>query len=132
VEIVGEIPAGLAPPQWPAVGCKTGGCCSQAPWVWLWSTLPKPSDRRVPLLLHINKDGAQPGADWVGRGQLRRGVVPGFPIGSSLSKSAANDRAGAHSQMSGIIAAGVTVVVALFFTQFFMRCPKRRWARSSS
>jgi len=52
------------------------------------------------------------------------GLFQGFAIGSSLSKSAANDRAGAHSQMSGIIAAAVTVVVALFFTQFFYALPE--------
>jgi MFS superfamily sulfate permease-like transporter len=51
-------------------------------------------------------------------------LFQGFPIGSSLSKSAANDRAGAHSQMSGIIAAVVTVIVALFFTQFFYALPE--------
>jgi len=41
-----------------------------------------------------------------------------------LSKSAANDRAGAHSQLSGIIAAAVTALVALFFTGLFRQLPE--------
>ena len=60
----------------------------------------------------------------LGAANFGAGLFQGFPIGSSLSKSAANDRAGAHSQMSGIIAAAVTVVVALFFTQFFYALPE--------
>jgi MFS superfamily sulfate permease-like transporter len=51
-------------------------------------------------------------------------MFQGFPIGSSLSKSAANDQAGAHCQMSGIVAALVTAIVALFFTQFFYPLPE--------
>ncbi len=60
----------------------------------------------------------------LGAANFGAGLFQGFPIGSSLSKSAANDRAGAHSQMSGIIAAAVTIVVALFFTQFFYALPE--------
>ncbi len=60
----------------------------------------------------------------MGAANLGAGLFQGFPIGSSLSKSAANDRAGARSQMSSIIAAGVTIIVALFFTQFFYALPE--------
>ncbi len=60
----------------------------------------------------------------LGAANFGAGLFQGFPIGSSLSKSAANDRAGAHSQMSGIIAAVVTVLVALFFTQLFYALPE--------
>ena len=60
----------------------------------------------------------------LGAANFGAGLFQGFPIGSSLSKSAANDRAGAHSQMSGIIAAAGTAVVALFFTQWFYALPE--------
>ena len=52
------------------------------------------------------------------------GLFQGFPIGSSVSKSAANDRAGVHSQVVSIIAALVTALVAIFFTQFFYWLPE--------
>jgi MFS superfamily sulfate permease-like transporter len=51
-------------------------------------------------------------------------LFQGFPIGASLSKSAANDEAGAHSQMSGVVAALLTALVALFFTQLFYALPE--------
>jgi MFS superfamily sulfate permease-like transporter len=60
----------------------------------------------------------------LGTANFGAGLFQGFPIGSSLSKSAANDRAGANSQMSGIIAAAVTILVALFFTPFFYALPE--------
>ena len=43
---------------------------------------------------------------------LGAGLFQGFSIGFSLSKSVANDRAGARTQISGIVAASLTVLVA--------------------
>jgi MFS superfamily sulfate permease-like transporter len=60
----------------------------------------------------------------LGASNFGAGLFQGFPIGSSLSKSAANDRAGAKSQMSAMVAALVTVIVALFFTQWFYALPE--------
>ena len=60
----------------------------------------------------------------MGASNFGAGLFQGFPIGASLSKSAANDQAGAHSQMSGVFAALVTAFVALFFTWFFYSLPE--------
>jgi SulP family sulfate permease len=125
VQVVGEIPAGLAPPQWPAVGLRN--------W-WLlfpgalglalvnFAEAIGPS-RSFAAEHHYEIDANQ---ELIGLGTANfgAGLFQGFPIGSSLSKSAANDRAGANSQMSAIIAAAVTIVVALFFTQFFYALPE--------
>jgi high affinity sulfate transporter 1 len=125
VEVVGAIPAGLAPPKWPAVG----------PQAWL---LLLPGALGLALVNFAEAIGpvrsfaaahkyeVDTNQELIGLGaaNLGAGLFQGFPIGSSLSKSAANDRAGAHSQMSGIIAAGVTVLVALFFTQWFYALPE--------
>ena len=73
---------------------------------------------------HKDKVDANQELIGLGAANFGAGLFQGFPIGSSLSKSAANDRAGAHSQMSGIIAAGGTALVALFFTQFFYALPE--------
>jgi high affinity sulfate transporter 1 len=125
VEIVGEIPAGLAPPQWPAVGLQN----------W-WLLLPGAlglalvnfAEAIGPVrgLSSAHKYKIDVNQELIGLGAANfgAGLFQGFPIGSSLSKSAANDRAGAHSQMSAIIAAGVTILVALFFTQFFYALPE--------
>jgi len=125
VEIVGEIPAGLAPPQWPAI----------TPQMWLlllpgavglalvnFAEAIGPS--RSFAAKHKYETDANQELIGLGAANFGAGLFQGFPIGSSLSKSAANDRAGAHSQMSGIIAAFLTILVALFFTQFFYALPE--------
>jgi SulP family sulfate permease len=120
VEVVGDIPAGLAAPQWPAVSPHD---------VWLLL----PGALGLALVCFAEAIGPSrafaaahdyeidPNQEFIGLGaaNVGAGLFQGFPIGSSLSKSAANDRAGAHSQMSAIIAAAVTALVALFFTQWF-------------
>jgi len=125
VEVVGDIPAGLAPPQWPAVGLQN----------W-WLLLPGAlgialvnfaeaiGPTRSFAAAHKYRIDENQELIGLGAANFGAGLFQGFPIGSSLSKSAANDRAGAHSQMSGILAAGVAVVVALFLTPLFYALPE--------
>jgi len=125
VEIVGAIPAGLAPPKWPAVGLQNWllllpGAVGLALVNFAEAIGPSRSFASA----HKYKIDANQELIGLGSANFGAGLFQGFPIGSSLSKSAANDRAGAHSQMSGIIAAAITVVVALFFTQFFYALPE--------
>ena len=125
VEVVGEIPAGLAPPQWPAVGLQNWWLLFPgALGLALVNFAEAIGPARNFAASHKYKMDANQELIGLGTANFGAGLFQGFPIGSSLSKSAANDRAGAHSQMSGIIAAGVTVVVALFFTQFFYALPE--------
>jgi SulP family sulfate permease len=125
VEVVGAIPAGLARLQWPAVG-----------WQNWWLLFPGAlglalvnfaeaiGPSRGFAAAHKYKIDANQELIGLGSANLGAGLFQGFPIGSSLSKSAANDRAGANSQMSGIIAAVITVLVALFFTPLFYALPE--------
>ena len=125
MEIVGEIPAGLAPPQWPAVGLQNWWLLFPgALGLALVNFAEAIGPARNFAAAHKYKMDANQELIGLGAANFGAGLFQGFPIGSSLSKSAANDRAGAHSQMSGIIAAGVTVMVALFFTQFFYALPE--------
>jgi high affinity sulfate transporter 1 len=55
----------------------------------------------------------------LGASSVSVGIAQGFPIAGSFSKSAVNDRNGAKTQLSGAIAAGVTILVVLFLTGFF-------------
>ena len=125
VEIVGEIPAGLAQPQWPAVGLQN--------WWLLFPgalglALVNFAEAIGPVrsfsAAHKYKVDTNQELIGLGAANFGAGLFQGFPIGSSLSKSAANDRAGAHSQMSAIIAAAITILVALFFTQWFYALPE--------
>ena len=125
VEIVGEIPAGLAPPQWPAISLQQWGLLLPGA---LGLALVAFAEAIGPARAFSAAHGYEidPNQEFIGLGtaNVGAGLFQGFPIGSSLSKSAANDRAGAHSQLSGIIAAVVTAIVALFFTQWFYALPE--------
>ena len=125
VEIVGEIPAGLAPPQ--VAGGWTGKLVAAAAGAF-GLALVNFAEAIGPSrsFASIHKYKIDPNQELVGLGAANfgAGLFQGFPIGSSLSKSAANDRAGAHSQMSAIVAAIVTVIVALLFTQWFYSLPE--------
>jgi sulfate permease, SulP family len=125
VEVVGEIPAGLAPPQWPAVGLENWWLLFPgALGLALVGFAEAIGPARSFAAAHKYRIDADQELIGLGTANFGAGLFQGFPIGSSLSKSAANDRAGAHSQMSGILAAGVTVLVALFFTPLFHALPE--------
>jgi SulP family sulfate permease len=49
----------------------------------------------------------------LGAANVGAGLFQGFTIGASLSKSSAAHSAGMQTQMAGIVAAGLTVIVAL-------------------
>ena len=125
VEVVGELPAGLTAPQWPALSLQSWmlllpGAMGMALVCFAEAIGPS---RAFAAAHKYEIDANQ---EWLGVGasNIGAGLFQGFPIGASLSKSAANDQAGAHSQMSGVIAAVVTAIVALFFTQLFYYLPE--------
>jgi sulfate permease, SulP family len=60
----------------------------------------------------------------LGAGSVAAGVGQGFPVAGSFGKSAVNDRSGAKTPMACAIAAGVIIIVVLFFTSFFYNLPE--------
>lgn len=125
VHIVGDIPAGLAGPTLPGVSVQD-----------LFMLLPGAvaltlvafAESIGPARSFADKHRYTVDADQeligLGTANLGAGLFQGFSIGASLSKSAANDAAGARSQLSGIFAAALTVVVALFLTPLFHNLPE--------
>ncbi len=125
VHVVGAIPAGLAPPKLPALDLGD----------WL---LLVPGALGIALVNFAEAYGParsfaarhayaiDPDQELIGLGaaNMGAGFFQGFSIGSSLSKSAANDRAGAQTPMALLVCAALTVVVALFFTPFFAPLPE--------
>ena len=125
VEVIGDIPAGLAPPQWPAIGLdKWLLLLPGALGLALVGFAEAMGPSRAFAAAHKYEIDANQEFIGLGAADIGAGLFQGFPIGSSLSKSAANDRAGAHSQLSGVIAAAFTALVALFFTQWFYALPE--------
>ena len=125
VEVIGLVPAGLAAPALPNI--------TIAQWLSLI-----PGGLAISLVAFAEAIGParsfatkyryslNPDQELIGIGaaNVGAGLFHGFPIGSSLSKSAANDAAGAKTQMSGIVAAGLTILVALFLTPLFTNLPE--------
>jgi len=125
VHVVGEIPAGLVPPKLPGL--------SSDQWLLLLPgafgiALVNFAEAYGPARSFAGKHGNEINADQeligLGAANLGAGMFQGFSIGSSLSKSAANDRAGAETPVALIVCAALTVIVALFFTPFFAPLPE--------
>jgi high affinity sulfate transporter 1 len=125
VAVVGPLPAGLAGPSLPGVGL------SAVPELMagaLGIALVAFAEAIGPADQFAREHGARidPNRELValGAANTSAGLFSGFPIGASLSKSAANDRAGAHTPASLLTAAGATALVALFLTPLFAPLPE--------
>jgi sulfate permease, SulP family len=125
VEVVGQIPAGLARPRLPDVGLGAllilvPGAMGIALVNFAEAIGPaRGFASRHKYDIDANKELVALGAANVGAG-----LFQGFPIGSSLSKSAANDAAGARTPIALITASGLMVLVALFLTRLFEPLPE--------
>jgi MFS superfamily sulfate permease-like transporter len=60
----------------------------------------------------------------LGAANLGAGFSSGMVVNGSLSKTAVNASAGARSQLSGLVVAGLTVVTLLFLTSLFEKLPE--------
>ncbi|WPB74947.1 SulP family inorganic anion transporter [Archangium violaceum] len=125
VEVVGNIPAGLAAPRmpdmkWSDVLALLPGACGIALVAFAEAIGPA----RMLGARHGYPVNANRELIGLGCANMGAGLFQGFSIGCSLSKSAANDQAGARSQVSSLVAAGLTLLVALFFTPLFRALPE--------
>ena len=125
VEVVGEIPAGLAPPKLPGIPLEQ--------WLLLVPgalglALVNFAEAYGPARSFAGKHRYEISANQeligLGAANMGAGLFQGFSIGSSLSKSAANDHAGAKTPVSLIVCAILTIIVALFFTPLFAPLPE--------
>ena len=125
VHVIGTIPAGLVPPKLPGLPMNQ--------WLLLLPgafglALVNFAEAYGPARSFANKNKYEINANQelvgLGAANLGAGLFQGFSIGSSLSKSAANDRAGAKTPVALIVCAIFTILVALFFTPFFAPLPE--------
>jgi sulfate permease, SulP family len=125
VKVVGEIPAGLAPPKLPALSLDQWLLLLPAAFgIALVDFAEAYGPARNFAAKHRYEVNANQELVGLGAANLGAGLFQGFSIGSSLSKSAANDRAGAKTPLPLIVCAGLTILVALFFTPFFAPLPE--------
>ncbi len=125
VAVVGVLPAGLAGPSLPGVGLEAlphliGGALGIALVAFAEEIGPANEFARE----HGGRISPNRELIALGTANAGAGLFSGFPIGSSLSKSAANDRAGAKTPASLVTAAAATALVALFLTPLFEPLPE--------
>jgi len=125
VHVVGDLPAGLHGPALPGIGLEAlplllGGAIGIALVAFAEAIGPANEFARV----HGGKVDPNRELIAIGAANTGAGLFTGFPIGSSLSKSAANDRAGARTPASLVTAAAATALVALFLTPLFEPLPE--------
>jgi len=125
VSVVGPLPAGLAGPKLPGVGLAAlpqllGGALGIALVAFAEAIGPANEFARE----HGGRIDPNRELIAIGAANTGAGLFSGFPIGSSLSKSAANDRAGARTPASLVTAAAATALVALFLTPLFEPLPE--------
>jgi sulfate permease, SulP family len=125
VTVVGPLPAGLAGPSLPGVGLDAlpqllGGALGIALVAFAEAIGPANEFARE----HGGRIDPDRELIALGAANTGAGLFSGFPIGSSLSKSAANDRAGARTPASLVTAAATTALVALFLTPLFKPLPE--------
>jgi high affinity sulfate transporter 1 len=125
VHVVGDLPSGLRGPTLPGVGLEAlpllfAGAAGIALVAFAEAIGPANEfARKHGGSIDPNRELIAIGASNTGAG-----LFTGFPIGSSLSKSAANDRAGARTPASLVTAAAATALVALFLTPLFEPLPE--------
>lgn len=125
VEVIGEVPSGLVGPAFPDIAASdvllliVGG---------LGITVVAFAEAVGPARNFAAEHGYEIDENkelvGIGAANLGAGLFQGFSVGSSLSKSAANNRAGARTQMSLIVAAVATALVALFLTDTLTNLPE--------
>ncbi|AGC43988.1 sulfate permease [Myxococcus stipitatus DSM 14675] len=125
VKVVGNIPSGLSGPAIPDVGLGDllkllPGACGIALVAFAEAIGPA----RVLATKHRYEVDANQELIGLGASNLGAGLFRGLSVGCSLSKSAANDAAGARTQMPSLLAAGLLALVALFFTPLFRTLPE--------
>lgn len=125
VKVVGNIPSGLSGPAIPDVGM--GDLLKLLPGAF-GIALVAFAEAIGPARVFASKHRYEvdPNQELIGLGaaNLGAGLFRGLSVGCSLSKSAANDAAGARSQMSSLLAAVILALVALFFTPLFRTLPE--------
>ncbi|MCY1023657.1 SulP family inorganic anion transporter [Pyxidicoccus sp. MSG2] len=125
VHVVGKVQAGLAAPRLPDVGLRDllgllPGACGIALVAFAEAIGPA----RMLAARHGYEVDANRELVGLGAANMGAGLFRGFSVGSSLSKSAANDAAGARTEVSALLAAGFTVLVALFLMPLIRLLPE--------
>jgi high affinity sulfate transporter 1 len=120
VAIVGTIPAGLPELGMPEVTLGDAGLVFPlALGLFVLSFVELSTIARTYAKVHAYEVDNNQELLGLGMSSLAVGIGQGFPISGSFSKTAVNDKNGVKTQLAGVVAAGVIILVLLFLTNLF-------------
>lgn len=125
VDIVGTIPAGMAPVGVPDASLDLFGRLAGPAIGVLLIGIAEGLGAAKTYAAREHYD-IDPNRELLGLGaaNMAAGLSSGMVVNGSLSKTAVNGGAGARSQVSGLVVAALTVVTLLFFTGLFEQLPE--------
>ena len=125
VHVVGDIPAGLPSPTIPSFGLSdVTTLMPEAVALALIAFAESVAGARALATAHGYEVDADQELVALGAGNLGAGVLQGFVVDASLSRSAVADSSGARSQVYGIVLFVFVVVTMLFLLPLFHDLPE--------
>ena len=125
VKLLGEVPRGLPVPSLPAVSVEdVRELLALALACFLLGAVETAAIGRMFAGKHgYRLDSNQEFLALAGA-NLGSGLGHGFPISGGMSQSLVNESGGARTPLSGLIASGIILLVALFFTELLRNLPQ--------
>lgn len=125
VRILGEVPAGLPTPDLPLLSAEVVRQLAPAALVIAVISYME-SISTAKAFAARSRQRVLPNRELVavGAANLAAGLFRGFAVAGGFSRGAVNFRAGARTQLSGVVAAVVLTVAVAFLTPLFFYLPK--------
>jgi high affinity sulfate transporter 1 len=125
VALLGEIPQGLPLPTWPAVSrADINTVLPLAMACFVLAAVETTAIGRMFGTKHGYRLDATQEFLAIGSANLAAGLGSAFPVSGGMSQSLVNETAGARTPLSGLVAALITLLVAVFFTGLLRNLPQ--------
>ena len=125
VKVLGEVPSGVPLPSLPAVSwSEVRELLPLALACFLLGAVETAAIGRMFAEKHSYRLDSNQEFLALAAANLASGVGQGFPISGGMSQSLVNESGGARTPISGLIAAGIVLVVAFFFTGLLRNLPQ--------
>ena len=125
VKLLGEVPRGLPVPSLPAVHhADLRELLPLALACFLLGAVETVAIGRMFAEKHSFRVDSNQELLAIAGANLASGLGQGFPVSGGMSQSLVNESGGARTPLSGLVAAGIILVVALFFTGLLRNLPQ--------
>jgi SulP family sulfate permease len=122
--VVGALPSGLPPLSWPLI--DLAGLQAIWPAVLAIALVGFVDSYSLAQSLALKRrETVEPDRELfaLGAANTAAGLTGGFPVSASFGRSAANELAGARTQLAGVLSAGWMALLLLGFTELFASLP---------